>query len=68
MAEPGDMETTTPVATAFISGAIAGFTEHLVMFPVDTIKTRLQVAGTKGMPVYSGIRSAFAQVCLLLLV
>ena len=28
-----------------VSGACAGMAEHCVMFPFDTIKTRMQVAG-----------------------
>lgn len=31
-----------------ISGALAGTTEHCAMFPLDTIKTRLQTAGAAG--------------------
>lgn len=47
---------------AFIGGAAAGFTEHLVMFPVDTIKTRLQVVGYPGMPLYLNIRHAITTI------
>lgn len=42
-----DDETLT-VTQHMIAGAIAGMTEHLVMFPVDTVKTRMQS--------YTGVR------------
>lgn len=42
-----DDETLT-VSQHMIAGAIAGMTEHLVMFPVDTVKTRMQS--------YTGVR------------
>ena len=29
-----------------IAGAMAGVSEHCVMFPMDTVKTRMQVAGS----------------------
>ena len=29
-----------------IAGAFAGVAEHCVMFPMDTVKTRMQVAGS----------------------
>lgn len=42
-----------PMETAFYahmaSGALAGAVEHTAMFPVDTIKTRLQAAGSTVM-------------------
>jgi hypothetical protein len=36
-------------ARTMVAGAFAGVSEHLCMFPVDTVKTRLQVAGLPGM-------------------
>jgi Mitochondrial carrier protein len=32
-----------PFITHMMAGAVAGMTEHGVMFPLDTIKTRLQI-------------------------
>jgi solute carrier family 25 iron transporter 28/37 len=29
-----------------VAGALAGVSEHCVMFPMDTVKTRMQVAGS----------------------
>ena len=34
-----------------VAGAIAGMGEHLAMFPVDTIKTRMQALGHPGQQV-----------------
>jgi len=36
-----------------VAGALAGAAEHTLMFPVDTVKTRMQ-ARTAGAPVYRG--------------
>jgi solute carrier family 25 iron transporter 28/37 len=46
------------LGAAFVGGAVAGFSEHLVMYPVDTVKTRLQVSGQPGMPVYTSLSHA----------
>ncbi|CCW59762.1 unnamed protein product [Phytomonas sp. EM1] len=32
-----------------IAGAVAGFAEHVIMFPFDTVKTRVQSGTTKGI-------------------
>jgi hypothetical protein len=32
-----------PFSRCMIAGAVAGMVEHVAMFPVDTIKTRMQV-------------------------
>lgn len=34
-----------------IAGALAGMGEHVVMFPVDTIKTRMQALAHPGQQV-----------------
>lgn len=45
-----------------IAGSTAGFLEHLVMFPVDTIKTRLQVDPSRRQSRYTGLRNALLQI------
>jgi hypothetical protein len=30
-----------------IAGSIAGISEHLTLYPIDTLKTHLQVSGSK---------------------
>jgi solute carrier family 25 iron transporter 28/37 len=50
--------TTSLLSTAFLGGAVAGTTEHLVMYPVDTVKTRMQV----GMPQYSSVPQAASMI------
>jgi solute carrier family 25 iron transporter 28/37 len=45
-----------------LAGALAGITEHSVMFPVDSIKTRMQVFATSQAAVYTGIGNAFTRI------
>ncbi|KAF8584021.1 mitochondrial carrier [Ramaria rubella] len=45
-----------------LAGALAGITEHAVMFPIDSIKTRMQVFATSPAAVYSGIGNAFTRI------
>lgn len=45
-----------------MAGALAGITEHAVMFPVDSIKTRMQVFATSPSAVYTGIGNAFTRI------
>lgn len=50
------------LAANMMAGALAGITEHAVMFPVDSIKTRMQVFATSPAAVYSGIGNAFTRI------
>ncbi|KAF5115967.1 hypothetical protein DV452_002793 [Geotrichum candidum] len=50
----------TSLAANLIAGAVAGIMEHTVMYPVDAIKTRMQVA--KSANVYSGIVNAVSKI------
>ncbi|KAI6044297.1 mitochondrial carrier domain-containing protein [Pisolithus marmoratus] len=43
-------------------GVSAGITEHAVMFPIDSIKTRMQVFATSPAAVYTGIGNAFTRI------
>ncbi|KMT05381.1 hypothetical protein BVRB_7g175130 [Beta vulgaris subsp. vulgaris] len=44
-----------------VAGSIAGCVEHMAMFPVDTIKTRMQALGS--CPIKSvGVRAAFRSI------
>ncbi|KAI0766936.1 mitochondrial carrier [Trametes elegans] len=45
-----------------MAGALAGITEHAVMYPVDSIKTRMQVFATSPAAVYTGVGNAFARI------
>ncbi|KAI9199810.1 putative mitochondrial carrier protein [Polychytrium aggregatum] len=51
---------TSSVAVHMMAGALAGITEHSVMFPFDSIKTRMQILNSKA--IYSSISHAFAQI------
>ncbi|KAI5124201.1 hypothetical protein M0805_005051 [Coniferiporia weirii] len=49
-------------AVNMVAGALAGITEHAVMFPVDSIKTRMQVFATNQAAIYSGVGNAFSRI------
>ncbi|OAA54491.1 Mitochondrial carrier domain protein [Niveomyces insectorum RCEF 264] len=38
-----------------VAGAFAGIAEHTVMYPIDAIKTRMQILTPHGGPTYSGL-------------
>ncbi|KIP10040.1 hypothetical protein PHLGIDRAFT_85767 [Phlebiopsis gigantea 11061_1 CR5-6] len=50
------------LAVNMMAGSLAGITEHAVMFPVDSIKTRMQVFATSPAAVYTGIGNAFSRI------
>jgi len=47
---------------AMMAGSLAGMTEHACMFPVDTIKTRMQISQVPGAPVYTNLWRAIKDV------
>lgn len=50
----------TSLAANLIAGAAAGIMEHTVMYPVDAIKTRMQVGNSANL--YSGIVNAVSKI------
>lgn len=42
-----------------VAGAVAGAGEHIAMFPVDTVKTRMQALAHPGQQVQSSLHSRF---------
>ncbi|KAK7466487.1 Fe(2+) transporter [Stygiomarasmius scandens] len=50
------------LAVNMLAGALAGISEHAVMYPVDSIKTRMQVFATSPVAVYSGVGNAFTRI------
>jgi solute carrier family 25 iron transporter 28/37 len=56
--DPGDLTT----GKAMIAGAAAGVMEHVCMYPVDTIKTRLQEVRKPGNPGYRNVIDAFQHI------
>ncbi|KAK2463710.1 hypothetical protein APHAL10511_004461 [Amanita phalloides] len=65
MTEDLDYESLPPnagLAVNMLAGALAGISEHAVMFPIDSIKTRMQVFATSPVAVYSGVGNAFARI------
>jgi len=65
MAEDIDYESlpsNAGLAVNMLAGALAGISEHAVMFPIDSIKTRMQVFATSPVAVYSGVGNAFSRI------
>ncbi|KAF9221337.1 mitochondrial carrier [Gyrodon lividus] len=65
MAEEVDYEalpSNAGLTVNMFAGALAGITEHAVMFPIDSIKTRMQVFATSPAAVYTGIGNAFTRI------
>ncbi|GMM52899.1 Fe(2+) transporter [Starmerella bacillaris] len=55
-----ELPANTPLWLSMAAGSIAGIMEHTVMFPVDAIKTRMQVAGAG--EAYKGLLSSISAV------
>lgn len=62
--EDVDYETVpnSPLAINLMAGALAGITEHSIMYPMDSIKTRMQVLHPSPSAVYSGISQAISRI------
>ncbi|KAG8929176.1 Fe(2+) transporter [Tulasnella sp. 418] len=57
------LPTGTSLGINMLAGAMAGISEHAVMFPVDSIKTRMQVfTAAPGGSTYSGVANAFSRI------
>lgn len=50
------------LANNMIAGAFAGIAEHTVMYPVDVLKTRMQIINPSPSAIYSGISNAFQTI------
>ncbi|KAI9593071.1 mitochondrial carrier domain-containing protein [Syncephalis fuscata] len=65
MAEEHDYEglpESIPLYTHLLAGALAGISEHSIMYPFDFIKTRMQVINPNPQAVYSGISHALQRI------
>ncbi|KAF7196191.1 putative mitochondrial carrier C8C9.12c [Pseudocercospora fuligena] len=64
-AEEYDYESLPPnfsLAANMAAGAFAGIAEHSVMYPIDLLKTRMQVVNANPAAIYSGIGNAIATI------
>ncbi|ORY79408.1 glycosyltransferase family 20-domain-containing protein [Protomyces lactucae-debilis] len=52
----------TPLYANLIAGAFAGIAEHTLMYPVDAIKTRMQIVQPAPGAVYTGITNAISKI------
>lgn len=50
------------LAANLIAGAFAGIMEHTVMYPIDAIKTRMQIVNPRPSAVYTGITQALTKI------
>ncbi|GAA6002769.1 hypothetical protein JCM10207_007667 [Rhodosporidiobolus poonsookiae] len=50
------------LAINMLAGSLAGISEHAVMYPVDSIKTRMQVIATSPSAVYASMSDAFTRI------
>jgi len=65
MAEEEDYEglpESSPLAAHMLSGAMAGVAEHCVMYPVDSIKTRMMALSPDPKAVYRNPLEAFTRI------
>lgn len=65
MAEEVDYEalpSNAGLGVNMLAGAMAGISEHAVMFPVDSIKTRMQVISASNVAVYSSLGNAVQRI------
>ncbi|KAJ1981888.1 Fe(2+) transporter [Dimargaris cristalligena] len=52
----------SPLVIHLVAGAMAGIVEHSVMYPFDSIKTRMQVIQPSPQAVYSGVVQAVSHI------
>ncbi|KAJ1929403.1 Fe(2+) transporter [Tieghemiomyces parasiticus] len=52
----------SPLFIHLVAGAMAGIVEHSVMYPFDSIKTRMQVIHPSPQAVYTGVTQAISQI------
>ncbi|KAF9958566.1 Fe(2+) transporter [Modicella reniformis] len=52
----------SPIFASLLAGAFAGVAEHAVMYPVDSIKTRMQILQPTPQAVYSGVINAASRI------
>ncbi|XP_057842955.1 uncharacterized protein LOC131052333 [Cryptomeria japonica] len=45
-----------------LAGSVAGMVEHMAMFPVDTLKTRMQMLASAGGSYHSGVGKSFLSI------
>ncbi|KAF9922769.1 Fe(2+) transporter [Linnemannia zychae] len=50
------------LSASLLAGAFAGIAEHAIMYPVDSIKTRMQIIQPTPQAVYSGVLNAFSKI------
>ncbi|KAF9113677.1 Fe(2+) transporter [Mortierella sp. AM989] len=50
------------LVASLMAGALAGIAEHAVMYPVDSIKTRMQILQPTPQAVYSGVINAATRI------
>ncbi|KAI9334127.1 putative MRS4-protein of the mitochondrial carrier family [Obelidium mucronatum] len=52
----------SPVHVNMLAGALAGITEHTLMYPIDSVKTRMQIISSNPNAIYSSISNALRRI------
>ncbi|KAF9418551.1 Fe(2+) transporter, partial [Podila epigama] len=50
------------MSACLLAGAFAGIAEHAVMYPIDSIKTRMQILQPTPQAVYTGVINAVSKI------
>ncbi|KAI9092446.1 mitochondrial carrier [Phlyctochytrium arcticum] len=53
---------TSSMAANMVAGALAGISEHTIMYPLDSVKTRMQVLSPNPQAIYSGVTNALSRI------
>jgi solute carrier family 25 iron transporter 28/37 len=53
---------TSPLSLHLFAGALAGIAEHTIMYPIDTLRTRMQVVNPNPQAIYSSVTSALTRI------
>ncbi|KAK0553031.1 Fe(2+) transporter [Tilletia horrida] len=57
--------TGVPIHISMLAGALAGITEHAALYPVDLIRTRMQILSASPSATYNSIAQAFTRISSL---
>eukprot|EP01018_Ginkgo_biloba_P000097 Gb_18477 [translate_table: standard] len=60
--ESGVLHDGLSFAQFMAAGSVAGMVEHMAMFPVDTLKTRMQMLASSGGSVHTGVGRALMSI------
>ncbi|RKO86087.1 mitochondrial carrier domain-containing protein, partial [Blyttiomyces helicus] len=53
---------TSSVPINMVAGALAGIAEHSLMYPLDSVKTRMQILSPNPAAIYTGVANALTRI------